>query len=414
MIKNKELFEIHLNTIGYLLANTEDIEKLTISEDYLKDFKLEGRNYNFRYIFKRIEQIHKEGRDEDVLMMLLKDENIEDDVLLRSADSNPYDGITSIQGLENIIIQAHKEELIEEEHNKFRDGMYSVDEYSKSVDHINELGTVKYGNLTKEDLMSCLTSENVNIMGLGFPKLEAFLRMKEHDFMVISASGTGGGKTALALNMLSELSKHYHCIYFNMEMAEEDINKRLVSIESGVPMNTLDQYKYITDEALKQRIDEAMEEIGTHKRISLLTGAKSMDAIRNVINKLDDNEHTIVFVDHIGMIRGFSRSSLYEKTTEIAKSLRALALNHNITMIALSQVSRGQPQQGQKAVLNEAPTLSRLKESGEIENSARQVIFIYCKKEDDYYLRIAKNTRGSVDVDIPIEFTKKIMTIREK
>ena len=347
-------------------------------------------------------------------MMLLKDENIEDDVLLRSADSNPYDGITSIQGLENIIIQAHKEELIEEEHNKFRDGMYSVDEYSKSVDHINELGTVKYGNLTKEDLMSCLTSENVNIMGLGFPKLEAFLRMKEHDFMVISASGTGGGKTALALNMLSELSKHYHCIYFNMEMAEEDINKRLVSIESGVPMNTLDQYKYITDEALKQRIDEAMEEIGTHKRISLLTGAKSMDAIRNVINKLDDNEHTIVFVDHIGMIRGFSRSSLYEKTTEIAKSLRALALNHNITMIALSQVSRGQPQQGQKAVLNEAPTLSRLKESGEIENSARQVIFIYCKKEDDYYLRIAKNTRGSVDVDIPIEFTKKIMTIREK
>ena len=46
--------------------------------------------------------------------------------------------------------------------------------------------------------------------------------MKEHDFMVISASGTGGGKTALALNMLSELSKHYQCVYFNMEMAEED------------------------------------------------------------------------------------------------------------------------------------------------------------------------------------------------
>lgn len=55
------------------------------------------------------------------------------------------------------------------------------------------------------------------------------------------------GKLALALNMLSELSKHYQCVYFNMEMAEEDIKERLVSIESSVPMETLERYKYITE-----------------------------------------------------------------------------------------------------------------------------------------------------------------------
>lgn len=414
MIKNKELFEINLNTIGYLLAYPSHIEKLSINSDYLKDFKIEGKNYNFKYIFKKIEQIHKEGRDEDILTILLSDENIDDNVLFKSVDGNPYENITSIRGMENIIIQAHKEELIEEEHSKFRDGLYSVSEYSKNVNQINELGTVKCGNLTVEDLQACLMNENSTIRSLGFPKLEAFLKMKEHDFMVISASGTGGGKTALALNMISELSKHYQCVYFNMEMGEEDIKTRLLSIESGVPMETIERYRYITDTDIKSRIDSAVDEICNNKRIMLLTGAKSLEAIKGVINKLDENEHTIVFVDHIGMIRGFSRSSLYEKTTEIAKSLRALALNHNVTMIALSQVSRGQPTQGQKALLNEAPTLSRLKESGEIENSARQVVFIYNKKEDDYYLRIAKNTRGSVDIDIPIEFTKKIMTIRER
>lgn len=238
--------------------------------------------------------------------------------------------------------------------------------------------------------------------------------MKEHDFMVVSASGTGGGKTALALNMLSELSKHYPCIYFNMEMGEEDIKERLISIQSGVPMETLEKYKHITDKELKNRIDEAMEEIGTNKRITILTGAKSLEVVKATINRLDPNEHTIVFIDHIGMIRGFSRSSLYEKTTEIAKTLRAMALNHNVTMIALSQVSRGQAQQGSKAQYNEAPTLSRLKESGEIENSARQVIFIYFKTEDNYFIRIAKNTRGQVDIDIPITFTKNTMTIRER
>ena len=319
----------------------------------------------------------------------------------------------SIRAIEEVVINAYKSRLLVNEFNNYMNGKNSIEDCFKNVSMISELGTIKQETLNIADF-NFLETETNAIMCLGFPKLEAFLKMKEHDFMVISASGTGGGKTALALNMLSELSKHYHCIYFNMEMGEEDIKARLLSIETGVPMDTLERYRYITDTGLKSRIDNGINEIVNNKRITLLTGAKSLEAIKGVINKLDENEHVIVFVDHIGMIRGFSRASLYEKTTEIAKSLRALALNHNVTMIALSQVSRGQPQQGQKAQFNEPPTLSRLKESGEIENSARQVVFIYNKCEDDYYLRIAKNTRGSVDVDIPIEFTKKIMTIREK
>ena len=304
---------------------------------------------------------------------------------------------------------------MKEAYNKLKNGECDIDKYAETVKQINQLGTVKQENITEEDLKKCLNSDNKTIKGLGLPRLEACLKMKEHDFMVISASGTGGGKTALALNMLSELSKHYQCVYFNMEMAEEDIKERLISIQSAVPMETLERYKYITDKELKNSIDEAMKEIGEHKRIDIHTGAKSLEAIKATINRMDPEEHIIVFIDHIGMIRGFSRSSLYEKTTEIAKTLRAMALNHNITMIALSQVSRQQNQQGNtRNRENEAPTLSRLKESGEIENSARQVIFIYFKTEDNYFIHIAKNTRGQVGIDIPITFTKNTMTIRER
>lgn len=410
MIRDEELLEIQVGILSFLLAKLSDIDKLTITEDYLKDFG----NYNFKYVFKKLRQLHKEGRDAELTTELTSDKNINQEFILKMVKGSTYENIASIQGLEDVVIKAHKNRLFVKNYNDYVNGDNNIEDYVTGVNVINELGTVKQECLTLEDLKACLNNENSNIRGLGFPKLEAFLKMKEHDFMVISASGTGGGKTALALNMLSELSKHYPCVYFNMEMGEEDIKQRLISIESGVPMQTLEQYHYITDTALKKRIDEAMIEISRNKRITLLTGAKSLESIKTTVNRLDDNEHTIVFVDHIGMIRGFSRSSLYEKTTEIAKSLRAIALNHNVTMIALSQVSRGQPQQGQKAQFNEPPTLSRLKESGEIENSARQVVFIYNKCEDDYYLRIAKNTRGSVDVDIPIEFTKKIMTIREK
>lgn len=414
MIDRETLKECHVCLIGYLLKNIEDIDKLSITKDYLKDFSIQGKKYNFKYIFERIEQTHKENRDNEMLQILSTDEQIDMNIIMEIIQGNPLEQIGAILSKESTIIQAHKEELLKKTYNKLKNGECDINDYAETVKQINQLGTVKQENITEEDLKKCLNSDNKTIKGLGLPRLEACLKMKEHDFMVISASGTGGGKTALALNMLSELSKHYQCVYFNMEMAEEDIKERLISIQSGVPMETLENYKYITKIELKNRIDEAMEEIGTNKRITILTGAKSLEAVKATINRMDLEKHIIVFIDHIGMIRGFSRSSLYEKTTEIAKSLRAMALNHNITMIALSQVSRGQAQQGNKAQYNEAPTLSRLKESGEIENSARQVIFIYQKREDDYYIRIAKNTRGQVGIDIPITFTKNTMTIRER
>lgn len=415
MIDRETLKESQVCLIGYLLENIKDIDTLSITKEYLKDFTVQGEKYNFKYIFERIEQIHKENRDKELLLELVNDELIGKDKLVQLVNGNTFEKLASIKEMERIIIQAHKEDLLKETYNKLKNGECDINKYAETVKQINQLGTAKQENITEEDLKKCLNSDNKTIKGLGLPRLEACLKMKEHDFMVISASGTGGGKTALALNMLSELSKHYQCVYFNMEMAEEDIKERLVSIESDVPMEMLERYKYITDKELKNKIDEAMKEIGGHKRIDIHTGAKSLEAIKATINRMDPEEHIIVFIDHIGMIRGFSRSSLYEKTTEIAKTLRAMALNHNITMIALSQVSRQQNQQGNtRNRENEAPTLSRLKESGEIENSARQVIFIYFKTEDNYFIRIAKNTRGQVGIDIPITFTKNTMTIRER
>lgn len=415
MIKDNELFEVQLNVIGFLLKNIEDIDKLSITKDYLKDFSIQGKKYNFKYIFEKIAQIHKENRDKELLTILLSDKQIEQEFLTKAIEGNPYEEIASVQSIENVIIQAHKEELLRTEYKKLEDGLQSIEDYSKNINQINELGIVKQEYITENDLKECLSNENIALKGLGFPTLESYLNMKQNDFMVISASGTGGGKTALALNMLSELSKHYPCIYFNMEMAKQTIYERLVSIQSGVPMRTLERYKYITDKELKNRIDEAMKEIGDKKRITMITGGKSIQAIQATINKLDPKEHTIVFIDHMGLITGMGRGSQYEKITELAKTLRNMSMTHNITIIALSQVSRQQNQQGNtRNRENEAPTLSRLKESGEIENSARQVIFIYFKTEDNYFIHIAKNSNGKVGIDIPITFTKNTMTIRER
>ena len=414
MVDNETLKECHVCLIGYLLKNIEDIDKLSITKDYLKDFSIQGKKYNFKYIFEKIVQIHKENRDNDMLQILSTDEQIDMNIIMEIIQGNPLEQIGAILSKESTIIQAHKEDLLKKTYNKLKNGECDINEYTETVKQINELGIVKQAYITENDLKECLSNENIAIKGLGFPTLESYLNMKQKDFMLIYAS-TGGGKTALALNLLSNLSKHYPCIYFNMEMAEQTMYERLVSIQSGVPMKTLERYKYITDKELKNRIDEAMKEIGEHKRITMLTGGKSIQAIQATINKLDPKEHTIVFIDHVGLITGVRGSSQYEKITELAKALRNMTMAHNITMIALSQVSRQQNQQGNtRNRENEPLPLSRLKDSGELENSARQAVNIYFKTEDNYFVYIAKSSSDGVGKEIPITFTKNTMTIRER
>lgn len=414
MVDNETLKECHVCLIGYLLKNIEDIDKLSITKDYLKDFSIQGKKYNFKYIFEKIVQIHKENRDNDMLQILSTDEQIDMNIIMEIIQGNPLEQIGAILSKESTIIQAHKEDLLKKTYNKLKNGECDINEYTETVKQINELGIVKQAYITENDLKECLSNENIAIKGLGFPTLESYLNMKQKDFMLIYAS-TGGGKTALALNLLSNLSKHYPCIYFNMEMAEQTMYERLVSIQSGVPMKTLERYKYITDKELKNRIDEATKEIGEHKRITMLTGGKSIQAIQATINKLDPKEHTIVFIDHVGLITGVRGSSQYEKITELAKTLRNMTMAHNITMIALSQVSRQQNQQGNtRNRENEPLPLSRLKDSGELENSARQAVNIYFKTEDNYFVYIAKSSSDGVGKEIPITFTKNTMTIRER
>lgn len=414
MVDNETLKECHVCLIGYLLKNIEDIDKLSITKDYLKDFSIQGKKYNFKYIFEKIVQIHKENRDNDMLQILSTDEQIDMNIIMEIIQGNPLEQIGAILSKESTIIQAHKEDLLKKTYNKLKNGECDINEYTETVKQINELGIVKQAYITENDLKECLSNENIAIKGLGFPTLESYLNMKQKDFMLIYAS-TGGGKTALALNLLSNLSKHYPCIYFNMEMAEQTMYERLVSIQSGVPMKTLERYKYITDKELKNRIDEAMKEIGEHKRITMLTGGKSIQAIQATINKLDPKEHTIVFIDHVGLITGVRGSSQYEKITELAKALRNMTMAHNITMIALSQVSRQQNQQGNtRNRENEPLPLSRLKDSGELENSARQAVNIYFKTEGNYFVYIAKSSSDGVGKEIPITFTKNTMTIRER
>ena len=140
---------------------------------------------------------------------------------------------------------------------------------------------------------------------------------------------------------------------------------------------------------LYTKLDEIEE-----RKIILINNSQSIEGIEKTISRIKDNRKLIVILDHIGLING-TGNSLYEKMTNIAKRIRGLCLDYNCTIFGLCQLSR----ESQKE--ERPPKLQDLRDSGEIEQSARKVILLHNKdskkqvfvKDVDIY--IAKNDDGS-------------------
>ena len=128
----------------------------------------------------------------------------------------------------------------------------------------------------------------------------------------------------------------------------------------------------------------------------------------------EKNRHTILFIDHLGLTRADNTKSLYEQATEVAKQLRQMCLEYDCTIVSASQLNRG-------AYMSERPTLSQLKDSGELENSASKVILLYRDEKDkegksevsDMRIDIVKN-RDGVTGYVEMEYDKPKQIFKEK
>ena len=124
----------------------------------------------------------------------------------------------------------------------------------------------------------------------------------------------------------------------------------------------------------------------------------------NLVASFNAKGHFIVFIDHIGLISSPERNS-YERMNTISKGLRRISLDFDCTVIGLCQVNR-------RADEAETPSLSLLRDSGEIEQSARKVIFVWNRNDQDMVV-IEKNDSGA-KARIDMEFDRNILRFKEK
>ena len=323
------------------------------------------------------------------ISQLSENKNFDMEYFTELLDGNIYNFNNEAQFklLEKKIIENFKDRQLKNIIN-----LYSgdIENFYKKIDKIRELNIEENEYITAEDMIKTLEEENSQIK-LGFTDLDKALYISQNDFVVL-AGGTGTGKTTFALNLLSNLSKEYQCVYFNMEMSKKTLYKRLSAIETGIDINKLNNLKTIEEKEIKflyQKISEIEE-----RKIILINNSQNIENVEKVISRIKDKRKIIVILDHIGLINS-QGNSLYEKMTNVAKKIRGLCLDYNCTIFGLCQLSR----ESQKD--EREPKLQDLRDSGEIEQSARKVILLYnkdYKKQIDIKnvdILVAKNDDGS-------------------
>ena len=252
----------------------------------------------------------------------------------------------------------------------------------------SEFRTIKDVLQKTEANLEFLAENKNEITGLAtglydFDKITTGLHPGE---LIIIAARPGMGKTAFALNIAANAAKIQDkgVAVFNLEMPAEQLATRIIS-----SLGQIDGYKLRTGRLLNEdwkRVNEAMSQLsGTNLMIDDTAGI-TIGEIRAKCRRLASSEQgiSLIVVDYLQLISGGKNygTNRQQEVSDISRSLKTLALELNVPIIALSQLSRSVETREDKR-----PIMSDLRESGSIEQDADIVAFLY---RDDYYNKEAR------------------------
>lgn len=349
-----------------------------------------------RDIFTAIKKSYKENKTiilEDILAV----KGIDVDLVIACSTSTATTAL--FEQYQDYAVKEYKKKALLATAKKLQNDEITIDEFYKDTNNFASLGSYSSTRLTKELLKGSITKHKNNIKFTRFSNLEKKLNLKENDFVIL-AGATGVGKSGIAINLLDDLSHNYPCVYFNFEMVEEELYQRLISINSKLNQKMLEQYETLPQKNMNV-VNSAIDDI-SKRHIDIINHSSTLDKLRSFIMSYKSDKHFIVFVDHVGLI-GVRAKNSYEKMTEVAKELRKMSLDNNCTIIGLCQLNREATKNAKQ------PNLSMLRDSGELEQSASKVIFVWKDEKsnaENYYLVIEKNRSGPKSI-IPIGYNKE-------
>jgi replicative DNA helicase len=278
---------------------------------------------------------------------------------------NYQETVDEIQKLEN--------ELLDSDENSMRNIV------SKTIDYIDDV--------------------TVNGTGLssGFESLDALTSGFRAGSLNVLAGRPSMGKSTLALNIANHLSSSKNVLFFSLEMSQVQLMLKMVSSETNLPMHKIERNQLSENE--EQIFYEKLAQAGNKNMSIVDRGGLSVKDISSMAKKMNtDRKLDVILIDYLQIMR-YDKGREISELGNITRELKYLSKELQIPILLLSQLSRGVESRE-----NKRPYMSDLRSSGEIEQDADIVMFVY---RDEYYhkdtpdiglaeLIVAKNRMGQI------------------
>lgn len=419
--------EAEMSVLGVVFLNNKDVDK--ICEEMYTEMFFDIRN---QILFNAITELYKNKIPIDITTIkneLDKTKKLNQvgldyiseiiDSVVTSANLEHYISIVKenyirrnlIETATDIITTAHEEENVNYLLDNSEKKMLSVLRSRSTGEFLPINEVLKKAQLKLEELSK--NKKLITGLETGFYDFDLITTGFQGGELIILAARPGMGKTALVLNMATyaAASTEKAIALFNLEMPAEMLVNRMIS-----SVGQIDSHKLSTGNMQERdwkRYNEAIMQLAeTNVYIEDNAGITASE-IRAKCRRLASSEKGLglVIIDYLQLVSSGNRrvESRQVEVSEISRSLKTMALELKVPVIALSQLSRS----AEKRESN-IPMLADLRESGSLEQDADMVLFITRK---DYYekkdasekivpavLTIAKHRKGSLgDVDLLFE-----------
>ena len=418
--KMPQNLEAEMSVLGVAFINEYDVNKIV--EEVTVDMFFDERN---RHIFNAIKNLHDEKIPIDITTIkneLDKDKKLNSvgldylseviDSVVTSANLDFYIKIVKDYAVRRNLIETATDII----NNTYDDEDVTslLDNAEKNILNVVRARTVGDFVPIQEILRRAqakleeLAKNKRTITGLetGFPDFDRITTGLQGGEMIILAARPGMGKTALALNMASYAAMHTKkaVAIFNLEMSADMLINRMIA-----SIGQIDSYKLQTGNMQEKdwkRYNEAMSQLADTNIYIEDNAVVTAQEIRAKCRRLANSETGLglVVIDYLQLVSSGNRrvESRQVEVSEISRALKTMALELDVPVIALSQLSRS----AEKRESNQ-PMLADLRESGSLEQDADMVLFInrkdYYEKAKDFNqkivpaeLIIAKHRKGGL------------------
>lgn len=409
--KMPQNLEAEMSVLGVAFINNEEVNKIV--EEVTTDMFYDERN---KFIFNAIKSLHESRTPIDITT--IKDELDKDkklntvgldyiadviDSVVTSANLDFYIKIIRDYAIRRNLIDTATDII----NTTYEDENINVLLDSAEKNILNVVRARSTGSFMpiQEVLRNAqakleeLAKHKQTITGLetGFPDFDKITTGLHGGEMIILAARPGMGKTALALNMATFAASRTKkaVAIFNFEMSAEMLVNRMISATGQI-----DSYKLQTGNMLEKdwkRYNEALSQLSETNIYIEDNVSSTVQDIRAKCRRLANSENGLglVVIDYLQLVNSGNKrvESRQVEVSEISRSIKTMALELDVPVIALAQLSRS----AEKRESNQ-PMLADLRESGSLEQDADMVLFINRK---DYYEK-AKDFNNKI---VPAELT---------